>query len=213
MGNNLKLALCRYRSMRVMQQAVRKMVKTAQKFAKRTAAAIKMQVCPDHASAYSVHSMSSWSDGSNARRTIGAQMHSCCITGQKGCRRQLVVYECLLEPSGSAGTGKGVPGALRVPQARGGAPGCRRRCAGSDRPLGAHCCRPPVLPATEVCPMMFAWHQFHQGRWRTRKDPLRGFAMQHSEFNVCPLYALESFQHGTSLRLFCDAERIAWAQY
>ena len=39
-------ALHRYRSMRVMQQAVRRMVKTAQKFARRTAAAIKMQVMP-----------------------------------------------------------------------------------------------------------------------------------------------------------------------
>ena len=49
-GNRSKLALCRYKSMRVMQQAVRKMVKTAQRFAKRTAAAIKMQVCPGHVS-------------------------------------------------------------------------------------------------------------------------------------------------------------------
>ena len=39
-------ALHRYQSMRVMQQAVRRMVKTAQKFARRTAAAIKMQVMP-----------------------------------------------------------------------------------------------------------------------------------------------------------------------
>ena len=66
----IKTALCRYRSMRVMQQAVRKMAKTAQKFAKRTAAAIKMQVCPCHASAYRSHPLLLWSNWSDARCAI-----------------------------------------------------------------------------------------------------------------------------------------------
>ena len=80
----------------------------------------------------------------------------------------------LPERSGSAGAGEGVSGALRAPQARGGAPGCRGRCAGSDYALGAHCCRPPALPSAEVCTVAFCMATFPSKRMVSSYEFLQG---------------------------------------